>query len=581
MDDTRQENAATPPEPTPDCWSDLVFNDGGSVDEQWSGPEQLHQDRPDESPAGGDQSLFDKLQDILGNGQTKYDFRQKAREAKSTFTRTWLDDDKTGLYDPAEEQRKLRQRPKRAKPLLKAGFKPWNLSESDEESDAPIEPMQEELPRVSVILRFESEVGRAAFQKHVNGLPAKSEASDELFGERRLRRRESGVRLSHAFRDGPTKTKKLPDGLPEDLTGHPIARGCWECFAIGIRCPLLDDPRAWPCTTCHDDGNECELITPPIYKRTCEHCKSKRLGCSYTYTLDHDGPCEECSRTGWSCVAGPAKETIRERISYDRDWENDPWQAPKTPKVKKLPSCRRCRERGQSCSFSAGDKSEMCTACDMAGQTCLPEFGKAQSSRKRTRAQISSKTAAAEETDEEATKAPNVLGHAADDTGHILIVESSDKQAAEAPVAPEQTQTQIYISSESSDSDSDIPPPPKKPKTRTQPRTQAKAKKEGILETITTKFAHPIAFNHHGDEPCHFCTDPRFAMFGLGAVDVEVIDWHDGRGLQETGGGHRGQGIERTRMCVGCTTMRTLVVLCEGHEFSPLEGKQCAIVINV
>lgn len=516
-----------------------------------------------------DQSEYERLEDILGEGQNKYELRRQARESKPAFSRTWIDDDRTGCYDPVEEQRRLRQRPKRPNPLLKCAFRPWDLDESDGENEAPRERVLKPVPKLEVTLVFKSEAGKAAFQEHVRSLPVERELSEELFSERRLRRRDSAVGLSHLHTPKATKKRRLPDDLPEDLTGHPIARGCWECLTIGIRCPLLDDDRAWPCQTCLDDDNECELIQPPTFKRACEHCKSRRFGCSYTYTLDHDGPCEECSRTGWKCVAGPAKESIRERLTYDRDWENDPWQAPKPPKVKKATSCQGCRERGQLCSFSAGDKGDVCTACDMANRECVREPETSPIGRKRKRGQTKPKPvfeeddsiSEGEQSGKKVSWGPDVFGPSVKVNSDPIVIGSS---------------------SHNKDSD-DTPPSPMKPKsgstlkekaqTKTNIKNKDKQRKpEGTLETISTKFAHPILFNHEGEEPCHFCFDIRFGMFGLGAAEVEVVNWHDGRGLDEVSGGHREQGIENTRMCVSCTTQRVPIIMCEKHELQPLEG---------
>ena len=545
--------------------------------------------------------------DEVDEWQKKSRLRPQGRELRSTFTRTWIDDDETGLYDPVEEQRRLRQRTKRPNPLLKRGFTPWDLDEqSDEETNPREKPAPKEVPKLEVTLAFRSEAGKAAFEKHVKSLPTTSEPSEALFSERRLRRRDSGVGFSHALGTTPSKRKRLPEDFPEDLTGHPVARGCWGCVTLGIRCPLLDDDRAWPCTTCLDDDNECELITPPAYKRPCEHCKSKRLGCSYTYSLDHEGPCEECSHTGWRCIAGPAKEAIRERVSYDRDWENDPWQAPKVPKPKKIPSCKKCRERGQPCSFAAGDKADVCTACDMAGEACVPELEMPQSGRKRKRT-AKAKTSAGgkksgeEKRDEEGVgegddngKGPwgrDIFQETKKSTNPIVVDESDgdsedDLGALLAPKKPKSNEKKpvepIFIESSdesSSADDSDIAPPPKK-KTFSNANIKGKTKQQpqhhnakGALTTITTEFSHPIAFNHEGAEPCNFCRDIRFAMFGLGPVEVEVVVWDDGRGLEEIQGGHRGRGVERTRMCVECTTSRIPVIMCPGHGLGWLEGE--------
>ena len=58
----------------------------------------------------------------------------------------------------------------------------------------------------------------------------------------------------------------------------------------------------------------------------------------------------------------------------------------------------------------------------------------------------------------------------------------------------------------------------------------------------------------------------RYAIVGLGDKEVEVIEWADGRGLEEVTGGHKGAGVENTRVCVRCTTERIQIIMCSNHE---------------
>jgi hypothetical protein len=88
----------------------------------------------------------------------------------------------------------------------------------------------------------------------------------------------------------------------------------------------------------------------------------------------------------------------------------------------------------------------------------------------------------------------------------------------------------------------------------------------GNTREITTKFCHPIKVNHidkiNGKEPCHFCDEPAYPILGLETKEVEVIDWKDGRGLEEVSGGHRGEDVENTRVCASCTLKRLPIILC-------------------
>lgn len=120
---------------------------------------------------------------------------------------------------------------------------------------------------------------------------------------------------------------------------------------------------------------------------------------------------------------------------------------------------------------------------------------------------------------------------------------------------------------------------PPSPLPATKPTQPTKASSSaGTTHKIHTKFSHPIQFNYvpssatKDSKPCHFCLSPAYPLLGLGSREVEVIDWADGRGLEEISGGHRGDGIESTRVCVQCTLSRLQVVMCPSHQLRPIKG---------
>jgi hypothetical protein len=93
---------------------------------------------------------------------------------------------------------------------------------------------------------------------------------------------------------------------------------------------------------------------------------------------------------------------------------------------------------------------------------------------------------------------------------------------------------------------------------------------EGSLKTVRTKFCHPIRFDYQdetpdGSEPCHFCFCAHFGIIGLEERTVEVIDWHDGRGWEEIGNGHRGDNVNDTQICSQCTLARMQIMICTDH----------------
>ncbi|KIX06371.1 uncharacterized protein Z518_04347 [Rhinocladiella mackenziei CBS 650.93] len=92
------------------------------------------------------------------------------------------------------------------------------------------------------------------------------------------------------------------------------------------------------------------------------------------------------------------------------------------------------------------------------------------------------------------------------------------------------------------------------------------------IKTIHTYWAHPIEFKHLSSarSPCHFCTDFRYGIFGLGPKEVDVIQYRDGEKFEEMGNGHRSKGCEATRMCVHCSLNRLHISRCKIHIFAPL-----------
>lgn len=90
--------------------------------------------------------------------------------------------------------------------------------------------------------------------------------------------------------------------------GHPVARGCKSCYFAEDRCPMLDPDRIYPCYYCIEGGCVCELLVEPPKKRACEHCKKRRMKCSYQDSDDdekHKKPCDGCQAASYRWVVGP------------------------------------------------------------------------------------------------------------------------------------------------------------------------------------------------------------------------------------------------------------------------------------
>ncbi|KAH8705903.1 hypothetical protein BGW36DRAFT_19406 [Talaromyces proteolyticus] len=95
---------------------------------------------------------------------------------------------------------------------------------------------------------------------------------------------------------------------------------------------------------------------------------------------------------------------------------------------------------------------------------------------------------------------------------------------------------------------------------------------------IMTAFAHPldVELGTETYEPCEFCMNFTFGMFGLGLKKVEVADYGVTGGLEELSGGHRSAGYPRTRICNVCCLDRLYMHRCAGHEISSLPGYEVA-----
>ena len=92
----------------------------------------------------------------------------------------------------------------------------------------------------------------------------------------------------------------------------------------------------------------------------------------------------------------------------------------------------------------------------------------------------------------------------------------------------------------------------------------------GTVKTVRTKFCHPMLFDYQDptpdkSDPCHFCSSAFFGLIGLEERTTEVIEWYDGRGWEEIGGGHRGDSVKSSQMCTDCTMTRMNIMVCDDH----------------
>ncbi|GAB1727677.1 hypothetical protein NU195Hw_g7379t1 [Hortaea werneckii] len=241
------------------------------------------------------------------------------------------------------------------------------------------------------------------------------------------------------------------------------------------------------------------------------------------HDADHTGPCEDCTSEGYDCEAAPRKEYIIQRIRYDRDYKKDP--LPKKTSTKTSGECYTCRSEGKGCSLASSAAAEDCTECKRTGNKCLSEKA-GQVSAAPHQQSIKTRTAAT-------PRKRRAVGKPAED--YYAAVKHQKNGTTE----------------------------------------DSRHTSGGALKTIVSRFSHPIQFNAEdasGSMSCSFCEHTSFQIIGLEAKEYDVIEWRDGRGYDEVGGGHRGDGVEPTRACTACTMRRLLIIMCESHKMRLISG---------
>lgn len=472
-----------------------------------------------------DNALLDDVPDgfdaSLGS---KYDFRIGARQNQTTNI-TWIDQDNSGTYDP-----NLRFQRRLLPPLIKR--KRERLDHDVDGASKRPKVYSWRLGRITgkqllVTLKITSENGQDWLRSVGSALdncpePAwydvhsaenlaywsgsDSDPSDQ--GPYKLRKR-TGCEFQnrHNF-----YSYGEPD-LTNITLGHPAARGCKACVALGARCPLLAEGAKYPCDVCIEDDIDCELVTEPAKKRRCELCLKKRIPCSYVQKdSDHSLPCQHCSHNGLKCIAGPASGRTRTGPSLDQVFV--PSQGdPSAQSRNTMKSCAQCSSAKKWCSLKNKNPQIPCKYCSDNGMTCTfaqPRRRAATKSLKET------------------------VGAYSDERNKTRKVS----------FGPTTNIIQTHAS---------------------------KAIRTRLAHPINFNY-EPI----EGDiiTSCHWCDDLIYGLLGLGEVEVEVkIPNNDnGQGYIEIDDGHVAAGYPASRMCDYCTIDRIRILSCQNHEIGPIEG---------
>jgi hypothetical protein len=329
---------------------------------------------------------------------------------------------------------------------------------------------------------------------------------------------------------------------------------------------LIDSYLSYPCDNCQEDDLNCILITPRNEKRICEHCKHKRLHCSYTNDgEDSIAACNNCQDANVTCIAGPSKTYRIDDVLGTKGNKGSSLKAAAKTQYSSCTSCYRNQVRNFPISLS---QSQICRQCLIGSSSATPKaFQESVKVEERSRAPPKEKAL----------------------TKRTQLFTSNKSFARPGKRSKKQQKVENpHAKKINSKFDSNLE--------AAKPKFSASVP-GGKVKYITTSFCHPIQFNWTPPPPlspppysppklpseirafsfpCHFCTDPgeSYAMVGLGVKRVQVIQWqHDHTaGYEELEDGWVQEGQESTRVCTSCTMRRTLIFCCPDHMIRPIKN---------
>lgn len=440
-----------------------------------------------------------------------YPLRQSINRAKAF---TYIDTDKTGNYDPAQEARLKALRLQKAK-AAKAAKKKGKGKEKAK---------KEHIMKCIVRLRFKAYGNVRNINDDKDNWPddwsvMDSDEEREMKEMRDFYRRKTpDLDVKIAIED--------PSGVLDDLTGHPAARGCRSCREHDVECSMIEGGK-YPCEHCDDEEIDCVPILETLANGGCQQCvEDGQERCSFQDDPDKT-ICEHCSDHELICNPLPPKGYKTPRTSIDDIMYST---------NRKHVQCTFCRQEKKRCSLKKKTDKPPCKHCKKNGIGCtfydVPKLVR------------ESKAAA---------KQKAVLGPTEGDAPEVSKP-SSDFFSAEDLEDMMRSDEEVLSRSPTPDIE-----------------MEDEAGNKGPLTKIKTAFAHPIQFNVNTQEAsdCNFCEMPTFGFVGHLEREVHVIQWYSGLGYTETGGGYCEE-KGPTRMCVDCAVARLQIICCEGHEFQTI-----------
>lgn len=382
------------------------------------------------------------------------------------------------------------------------------------------------------------------------------------------------------------------------LTGLPSARGCWPCYDLGLLndrdihnkiydCSITEHGATWPCHHCQKDGRDCDPITPPAIKMSCEECKRRMIACSYAKTTDrtlHKLPCSECHAQNHHCVAGP-KHTTQQRISLD----NLPVERiqPKKERVAgpKSTTEQRISRDNLPAKRSQPTKKVVVVASAKPPKVVKHASGEVGGQRPVKSGQSCGRSAPRSVAVPAGPKSQNVPQLDRPETIRPTVPKSTERPYSDdhklskkrKPDVPILSLHQINIKPGTTTKRLKVDghPHPKQQR-QSGPRPPMRQLNTRPREIITS-LCHPVAFNHKPmpDSPCHFCHPPIHAILGLGFRSVTIID-DPKAGMIEIKGGHGARGKDQTRLCISCTLNLMKKLVCRTHDIRKIHPNDLA-----
>ncbi|KAF2711955.1 hypothetical protein K504DRAFT_425704 [Pleomassaria siparia CBS 279.74] len=456
-----------------------------------------------------------------------YDLRENIdRQIQST----WLDHDNTGNYDPQAESREKAIELNKAKARKKKG----------KQQTTPKQVVKKFIVRLSfkaignVLNLTDGE------DRWPDGWSELDTEDGKSLDETRVSRAK---RLTNVRKHQPQSRILDPKGELDDLTGHPIARGCKGCRMKDTACSMVKDGE-WPCHEC-EDGNFCQPIIKPKIKGRCVHCEE--LGeenvCSFEKPGQKQGAmCDQCVEAECEdCIAGPAPGYKHPRIDLDQIMYGPD---------RKWVECTHCREHHKRCSLKDKTHKPPCKGCARSkiGCTFYDLIDKSEP-KKEDKKKGKEKVPVLPEQGKSTKDASRLYTPAVGGSEFFSAIDLADLAEDDEEEFVREATPEIEMADDTG--------------------------RAGLLTKIDTCFAHPIKFHvtTPGIDECSFCTLPTFGLLGHFEKTVHVLKYNDGLAYGEIAAGH-GEEFGQTSMCQQCTMSRYQIIQCSDeflHDIQPIK----------